>query len=354
MTINMDGLSHVEIIRSRPAMYVGDIHNSTGPHHMLLEVLANSVDEHLAGRCTCLEVTMHADGSLSVSDDGAGISVDVDEYGASWLESVLTTLHKTPTADGHAPHVHLRTSHIGLCMVSALSSSLSAEVRRDGQTWRIELEEGRVTKKLTQVGPTDTSGTTIRFRPDPAIFAMPEFELEAVTRRVRELAGLLPGLTTRFSADRYEYASCKGVVQLLTKVDALGHRHGPATGEARDGETSAQVAFEWLDWPNETHVLGYCNLHPAPGGTHIDGFRQGLADVLGDKDHARVYAALARGLNVVVSVLVINPEYQSPTRSNLASKEAFAVTCEATKSALAADPALREYLKARLERFTRE
>ena len=171
---------------------------------MCIRDRANSVDEHLAGRCTCVEVTMHADGSLSVSDDGAGISLEADEAGVSWLESVLTTLHKTPTADGHAPHVHLRTSHIGLCMVSALSSSLSAEVRRDGQTWRIELQQGRVTKKLTQVGPAETSGTTIRFRPDPVIFAMPEFELEAVTRRVRELAGLLPGLTTRFSADRYE------------------------------------------------------------------------------------------------------------------------------------------------------
>ena len=354
MTINMDGLSQVEIIRSRPVLYVGDIQNSTGPHHMVLEVLANSVDEHLAGRCTRVDVTMHADGSLSVSDDGAGISVEVDEHGMSWLESVLTTLHNTPTADGHAPHVHLRTTHIGLCMVSALSCSLSAEVRRNGQTWRIELEQGRVTKALAMVGPANTSGTTIRFTPDATIFATPEFELEAVARRVRELAGLLPGLTTRFSADRYEYASSKGVVQLLTNVAALGHRHGPATGDAQGEEASAQVAFQWIDWPDETRVIGYCNLHPAPEGTHIEGFRQGLADALGRKDHAQVYEALSRGLNAVVSVLVINPEYQSPTRSNLASKEARAVVREATKRALEVDPALREYLKARVERFTRE
>lgn len=351
MTITLDDLSHIEIIRKRPGMYVGDTHTHTGPHQLLLEVLANAVDEHLAGRCTCIDVTMQADGSLSVSDDGTGISVEVDEHGTPWLESVLTTLHNTPTADGHAPHVHLRRHHVGLCTVSALSSSLSAEVRRDGQTWRIELEEGRVTKKLAMVGPAETSGTTIRFKPDASIFAVPDFEVERVARRVRKLSALLPGLTTRFSCDQHEYASDQGVVQLLALTNNYCGHHVPATGEAKDGEASAQVAFEWSEWPEETRVIGYCNLDTVPEGTHIDGFRRGLADALGRKDYARVYEALSRGLNAVVSVLVIDPNYQSPTRSKIASKEARAVVREATKRALEADPALREYLRARLKTF---
>lgn len=316
---------------------------------MVLEVLANAVDECLAGRCARVDVAMHADGSLSVSDDGAGISLEVDEEGTSWLESVLTTLHATPTADGHAPHVHLRKSHTGLCMVTALSSSFSAEVRREAQTWRIELEQGCVTKKLMAVGPADASGTTIRFIPDASVFAMPEFEAETIARRVRELSAFLPGLTMSFSCERQQYASDQGVVQLLANVDTLGHHHGPATGEAQDGDASAQVAFEWRDWPQETCVIGYCNLHAVLEGTHIDGFRRGLADALGRKDYARVYEALSRGLNAVVSVLVIDPNYQSPTRSNLASKEARAVVRAATKSALEANPALREYIKQRLK-----
>ena len=142
-----DELDDIASIRERPGMFVGDVRTRSATHQLVWEVLANAVDEHLAGRCTRIELTLHADGSVSVRDDGAGISLDVDESGTPWVERVLTTRHFTATADGHAPHVHLRPSHhVGLCMVSALSSSLSAEVRRDGEAWRIELE--RVTPQL--------------------------------------------------------------------------------------------------------------------------------------------------------------------------------------------------------------
>ncbi|MGF1466684.1 MAG: ATP-binding protein [Sandaracinaceae bacterium] len=328
-------LDDVASIRKRPGMYLGDVTNRAGTHHMAWEVLANAIDEYLAGRCTRIDLTMHSDGSLSVADDGAGISLEPDESDTSWLERVLTTLHDTATADGHSPHVHLRHFHVGLCMVSALSSSFSAEVRRDGQTWRIELERGRVTRPLGGIGPAVTTGTTVRFKPDDTVFAMPDFEVETVARRVRETSSLLPGLVTSFSCEGHEYGSEVKVAQLLEspRYGTREHRE-PVTGEARQRDAVARIAFEWRDWPSEPTVIGYCNLDVTPEGTHIDGFRQGLAEGLGRRDHRRVFDALSIGLNAVVSVLVIDPQYQGPTREKIASKEARAVVKEATARAI--------------------
>lgn len=352
MDATTENITAVGLVRKRPEMYAGNTKTAEAPHHLLSLVLAHVAGEHLAGRCKRMDVTMHADGSISVSDDGPGISVEVDENGTSWLESILTRMHDLNN-DDYAPHVHLRGYRIVLFVVSALSSSLSAEVRRDGQTRRIELEQGRVTKKLTMVGPADTSGTTIRFKLDATFFAMPELEVERVARRVRELSGLLPNLTTNFSCERRGYTSANGVVELLALIDTSGPRHGPATGDAQGEEASAQVAFQWSEESDETHVAAYCNLDDVAEGTHIDGFRRGLADALGREDSVQVYEALSPGLGAVVSVLVIDPNYTSRP-FKVASKEAFAVVREATKRALDADPVLRQYLEAKLLSFTRE
>ncbi len=152
-------LEGVEAIRKRPAMFIGDIGTSEGLNNLMWEVLANSLDDHLAGNTSRIDVTIHQDGSVSVRDDGAGISIDSGEYDIPWIELVLTRLHDTPTADGHAPHVHLRRYHIGLCVVSALSSSLTVEVSRDGTRWRTGTERGEVTTPLVALGPTEETGT---------------------------------------------------------------------------------------------------------------------------------------------------------------------------------------------------
>lgn len=343
----------VASIRKRPGMYVGDTDRS-GVHQLLWEVLANAIDEHLAGRSRRIDVTLHSDGSVSVADDGAGISLDVDEGGTSWLERVLTTLHDTATADGHAPHVHLRVCHVGLCMVTALSSTFSAEVRRAGRAWRIELERGRVTSELAAIGSADGTGTTIRFEPDETIFATSGFDVEVVARRVREISALLPGLTTSFACERHDHGADLEVADLLasSRQGAREHR-APVKGEARHGEAVARVAFEWRNWPVAPSIIGYCNLDVSPEGSHIDGFRRGLARALGRRDHRQVYASLSVGLNAVLSVLVIDPGYQDPTKERISSQDARAAVAEATarglERALESDPALREHI-ARLTR----
>lgn len=341
---NIEVIDGIGCVQKRPEMYVGDPDSPASIYQMAHFVIINAIDEHLAGRCTSMHVTMHADGSLGVCDDGPGVSLATDEEGTSLLERVLS---KSPLTSKPWPanmsHVVLNP-YYSIGVASALSSSLSAEVRQDGQTWRIELERGRVSEKLAMVGPANTSGTTIRFSPDASVFAVPEFEVEKVACRVRELSALLPRLTMRFSCESYEYTSSgRGVVELLRG------RGRAATGEAQRGPSSAQVAFQWSEESDETLVTAYCNLDAVAEGTHIDGFRQGLADALGREDHEAVYETLSPGLGAAVSVLVTDPAYRWPTYSSLASKEAFGVVREATMSALEADPALRAYLKARLK-----
>jgi DNA gyrase subunit B len=328
-------LDAVAVIRKRPGMYVGDVHDGSGLHHMVSELLANALDQVLAQRCTRIDVILHADDSISVRDDGPGISVSPHEPRTSWIERVLTTLHRTPTADGHSPHIHLAPAPIGLCAVVALSSTCVVEVRREAQTWRIELAQGRVATPLTLVGPADTTGTSFRFKPDPTIFASVELDLELIARRVRELSSLVPGLETTFACEEKRFRADLGLVDLLRHgLRGAAEHDRPILGEARHGDTTARVAFEWCHWPDGPTIKAYCNLERTPRGAHIEGFRHGLAKALGRRDHRRVFDKLSRGLHAVIAVDVVDPEYEGPTREKLNSKTAREAVREATATAL--------------------
>lgn len=343
MTSSYPQTQDTAAVRKRPGMFVGDTDSRAGTEAMFSEVLANSLDEVLAGRCTQLDVTLHSDGSVSVVDNGAGIAIDPDESGTPWIERVLTTLHTTATADGHAPHIHLRRNHTGLCMVAALSSSLCVEVRRGGQRWRMETEKGIPTGALKALGPCDTTGTTVRFRPDSSIFAQPVLLAETVSRRLRELSAFVPGLRTSFACEPQVLEPGDGIEGLIPRGRSL------VRGSAQRGHTTAQVAFSWTGGET-TGVVGYCNLRRTPRGAHIEGFRRGLAAALGRRDYAKVYKALSPGLNAVVSVFVVDPTYRNPTPEHLISKDALAVVKEATamafREALSSDPRLRSTVSA--------
>jgi DNA gyrase subunit B len=344
-------LDAVAVIRKRPGMYVGDVHDGSGVHHMVWTLIANALDQVLARRCTRIDVILHADDSISIRDDGPGISVSPDERGASWIERVLTTLHRTPTADGHAPHLHLAPAPIGLCAVVALSSTCEVEVRREAQTWRIELAQGRVTTPLTRVGPADTTGTTLRFKPDPSIFTRIDLDLERIASRVRELAALVPGLETTFACEQKRFPADRGLLDLLRHGIRPPPEHDhPILGEAHHGDTTARVAFEWSSHGEPT-IQAYCNLEPTPQGAHIEGYRQGLAKALRRRDHRRVFEKLSRGLHAVIAVDIVDPEYAGPTREKLNSKTAREAVREATATALAAalasDPAIERVVAAR-------
>jgi DNA gyrase subunit B len=346
-------IDDIDSIRKRPGMYIGDVHDGSGLHHMIWEVLANALDQFFAGRCTRVDVTLHSDGSISVRDDGAGISVAAVETGTPWLEHILTTFHQTPTADGHAPHFHLVPFRVGLCVVSALSSLFSVEVRRDGRTWRIETAHGRVTSRLTPSGPAETTGTTVRFTPDSAIFTTLGFDAGLVVRRLREISSLVPRLTTSFSCEPLVFEANLGLADLLKHPRPNAEHEHPVIGEARHGHTIARVAFAWCSYPREPSIRGFCNLELIPQGAHLDGFRFGLAKAFRRRDHRRVFDALSRGLNAVLSVDILDPTFEGPTKERLTSIDARNVVRDATARALehvlVSDPQVARAVAARLK-----
>jgi DNA gyrase subunit B len=163
-------MNALEAIRRRPGMYVGDTHDGSGLVHMLWEVVANALDEHLAGHCDRIAIEVAEDGAIGVEDNGRGIRLD-DVDGVSFAEKALTSFHAGPTLDGHAPHEHIGTRGVGLFAVCALSSRLELQVSRGGRCWRQRFERGLAVSTLQVTGSTETTGTRIVFAPDPGIFA---------------------------------------------------------------------------------------------------------------------------------------------------------------------------------------
>lgn len=331
-------------------MWIGDPHSRQGTHHLIWEVLANSVDEFLAGRASKIDVILHADSSVSVHDDGAGISLKQGKDGLSWLEEVLTTFHSTATADGHAPHVHLRRHQVGLVAVSALSSALRVDVHSAGAHFAIELARGVVVKPLHELGPSSQTGTVLRFTPDPSIFAYPRPDAERVAQRVRELSMLLPGLQTTISVEAYEYPASYSIAEFLRPQFSKDEL---IVGEYSEGSTVGRVAFAWSQgYDAKPAVRGYCNLDEVPSGSHLEGFRRGLAAGLDRRDGDKVYNALAVDLNAVVSALVIDPAFYGPTHERLISSEAEHVvhvaTADALRRAREEQPGLAAFLEGRL------
>jgi DNA gyrase subunit B len=350
----IDKLEGLEAVRKRPGMYIGDP-DERGLHHCVFEVLDNSIDEHLAGYCSRIKVAIHVDGSVSISDNGRGIPVDIHpKFGIPAVELVLTNLHAGGKF-GQGAYKYSGGLHgVGAKCVNALSDWFRADIMRNGKVHRIAFERGKTTEPLHVVGDVDTgrTGTTITFFPDATIFVDTiEFQFDRLATRLRELAFLNPGLTIDLEDERPESARktsffyAKGieefVLQLGENKTVIHDDPVILTGKRQieldyDGKKStddvfADVVFQYNDSYND-QILCFANSIPnGDGGTHLTGFRTALTrainlyaknnKILKDKDPALSGDDVREGLVCVISVKMPNPRFSSQTKDKLVNTE---------------------------------
>jgi DNA gyrase subunit B len=339
----IDKLEGLEAVRKRPGMYIGDP-DERGLHHMVFEVLDNSIDEHLAGYCTKIEVAVHVDGSVSVRDNGRGIPVDMHpKFKMPAVELVLTNLHAGGKF-GQGAYKYSGGLHgVGAKCVNALSDWFKVEVSRDGKVYAMGFERGKTTQKLEVIGEVKSkksTGTLITFMPDPTIFTITtEFKFERLGSRLRELAFLNPGLEITLSDERSEAGKketffykhgIEEFVKQLGENKQVIHPKPIVLSRQRD-EVFVDVVLQYNDSYND-HILPFANSIPNPdGGTHLTGFRTALTkavnqyaksnSLLKDKDPAISGDDVREGLICVLSIKLPNPRFESQTKVKLVNTE---------------------------------
>ncbi|APR75367.1 DNA gyrase subunit B [Minicystis rosea] len=335
-------------------MYMGDVYEGSGLLHMVWELVANALDEHLAGRCHSISVEIHPDGSVTVEDDGRGIPVHPIN-GVPFAQVALTSFHTTPTLDGHAPHEHLGLRGVGMMPVNALSSWLQLDSYHGGRHYTQRYARGVPTSPLTDVGPTPRTGTRIRFLPDSTIFTSIDINAGTVARRLRELSYLLSPLRLSF-ADRRElrYHEPRGLRAFLqsTRREAVDREVFAAQG--RSGDINVEAAMTW-GHHYRTSIESFANIErTTEGGTHVKGLVEGLVDGLRaflpderlGKDNARVRNAVRERLEAVVCVRLQDPNYGAPTKDELVTPRAVdavrTVVAPAFTAFLQSTPAVAE------------
>jgi len=329
-------LEGLEAVRVRPAMYIG----STGPgglHHLVYEVVDNSVDEALAGYCSEINVTIHIDNSVTVVDNGRGIPVDMhptEKRPAA--EVVMTVLHSGGKFDNDTYKVSGGLHGVGVSVVNALSEFLDLEIWREGQVYEMRFERGKRVTEFHQTGTTRKRGTKVRFRPDPTIFETLDFSFDTLSQRLRELAFLNEGVTItiddeRAENKRHEFNYKGGIasfVEHLNKNKTAIHPKPIYMRGERDG-VLAEIALQYNDGYNEI-VFSFANsINTLEGGTHLSGFRSGLTRTINSyaaKMISKEQVALSgddvrEGLTAVVSVKLSRPQFEGQTKTKLGNSE---------------------------------
>ncbi len=339
-------LEGIEAIRLRPGMYIGDT-TFRGLHHLIYEVVDNSIDEAMAGHCSDIVVTLHPDGSVSIRDDGRGIPVDIHaDTGTSALEVVLTTPHAGGKFDHNTYKVSGGLHGVGVTVVNALSEWLEAEVQRGGQIWRQEYRQGIVQGPIRAFGPTSRTGTMIRFLPDNTIFPVITFEYDILERRLRELAYLNPGVRITLADERkderteeifFSEEGLAGFVAWLNRSESVLHPPIRFQGRDEDRGVEVEVAMQYNDSIRE-NVTSYCNnIHTHEGGTHLTGFRTALTRSFNNyikenpassrvKDLEITGDDFREGLTAIVSVRVPDPQFEGQTKTKLGNGEVEGIT----------------------------
>jgi len=334
-------LEGIEAIRLRPAMYINDT-SSQGLHHLVFEVVDNSIDEAMAGYCKHIHVRIHPDGSVSITDDGRGIPVGrIAKHDKSALEIVLTKPHSGAKFDHNSYKVSGGLHGVGLTVVNALSEWLEAEVRREGKIWRQEYRQGVAQSDVKAVGPATTTGTRIHFLPDATIFPSIELDHDTLEKRLRELAFLNKDVTIRLTDERGEgepkdqtfptNTGLKGFVEYLNRAQTPIHPVIHLEGYDDEADVSVEVALQYNDSIAE-NVVTYCNnISTLDGGTHLTGFRLALTKTLGQmvkaigstskKDLAVSGEDFREGLTAVIAVKVRDPQFASNSKRKLSNPE---------------------------------
>jgi len=332
-------LEGLEAVRKRPGMYIG----STGPkglHHLVYEVVDNSVDEALAGVCTAIEITIHQDNSITVVDNGRGIPVDnVPKYKKSAVEVVLTILHAGGKFGGDGYKVSGGLHGVGVSVVNALSKRLDVEVKRDGKIWAQSYEYGKPTTPLQATGKSKTSGTIITFWPDDSIFEEMEFQWDTLASRMRETAFLNKNLKIvlvderELEPRRAEFRYSGGIIDFVKYLNEKKESiHSKVVSFEAEGEEGVvEVAMQWNTGYSEAVLAFANNINTHEGGTHLEGFKNALTRTINDyarrqgilkeKDDNLSGEDIREGLTAVISVKLRDPQFEGQTKTKLGNTE---------------------------------
>jgi DNA gyrase subunit B len=337
-------LEGIEAVRRRPAMYIGDT-SVRGLHHMVYEVVDNSIDEALAGYCKNIMAVVHPDNSVSVTDDGRGIPVDIHKTEKKpAVEVALTTLHAGSKFDHRVYKVAGGLHGVGVSVVNALSGWLEVEVRRDGKIYHQRYERGKTVSKLTVIGKSSSTGTKVTFKPDKTIFEKIDFSWDILSQRLREMAFLNRGLKIKLEDERTEKeAVFEFAGGIISFVEYLNKNKTPLHPkviylEKTQDNVIVEVALQYNDGYAETIFSFANNINTVDGGTHLSGFRSALTRAINQyaksknllKDDVAISGDDTReGLTAVISVKVPNPQFEGQTKGKLGNSEVEGIVSSA-------------------------
>lgn len=335
-------LEGLEAVRKRPAMYIGST-SSRGLHHLVYEVVDNSIDEALAGYCSDIKVIIHKDNSITVIDNGRGIPVDMmKKEKKPAVEVIMTVLHAGGKFGDGGYKVSGGLHGVGVTCVNALSEHVEVEVRLGGKCYGIEFAKGKTSKKLYEKGDCETTGTTVHFKPDATIFTETEYSYDTLRLRIRELAFLNKGITISLTDERAEDKSetfhfAGGIIEYVEFMDKDKDKINPKPIYL-EGEKNAvivEVAMQYCDTYSENIFTYVNNINTEEGGTHLSGFRKALTrtinayarktNMLKENEDALSGDDVREGLTAVLSLKVQNPQFESQTKIKLGNSEVMPI-----------------------------
>lgn len=349
-------LEGLEAVRKRPAMYIGDV-NERGLHHLVYEVIDNSIDEALAGYCRNIEVIIHVDNSITVKDDGRGIPTEIHtKENRSALEVALTVLHAGGKFDKDSYKVSGGLHGVGVSCVNALSTHMRAEIHRNGKIWVQEYQTGKPLYSVREIGESSITGTIITFKPDDSIFLTTEYKYDILTSRLRELSFLNAGISLKITDERVKneeggfrsetFFSTQGLKEFVEYLDDSRVRLTPDVINVSTEKNGipVEIALQYNNSYSENVHSYVNNINTIEGGTHLTGFRRGLTRTM--KNYADQSGLLSKlkleingddfreGLTAVISVKVQEPQFEGQTKTKLGNSEVTASVDQAVSEML--------------------